>query len=82
MSESITELERGILDLYAAAFSNESRRVALICERTGLTPGRAMMLVSELIDSERALAYSPIVVRRLRRRRDHRQRSRSRRAVV
>lgn len=78
----ITDTERAILDLYAAAFSNESRRVALICERTGLSPGRAMMLVSELIDSERAVKYSPIVVNRLRRQRDHRQRSRIRRVAV
>lgn len=82
MKQQISETERYVLDLYGSAFSNEARRVNLICEKTGLTPGRAMMMVSELIDSERGLAYSPAVVRRLRRQRDRRHRSRIRRVAV
>lgn len=78
----ITRVEREVLSLYMCSFSNEGIRTQLVCKLTGLSEVAALLWLSELIDSERALAYSPDVVRRLRHRRGTRGRARANRRVA
>lgn len=80
--QQITHLERRILDLYAQPFAVEERRIGLLRQLTGLGQAASLMLVSDLIETEHALAYSPTVVRRLLRHRDQRGSARRVRTVV
>lgn len=54
---------------------------AAIAERFGISPARYYQLLARLVDDPAAMAYDPLMVRRLRRRRDERRNQRTARAL-
>jgi hypothetical protein len=72
----LTERERAILDFEGTWWSEAGSKERAIRDRFELSPTRYYQLLNELIDLSGALAYDPLVVRRLRRQRDRRRRAR------
>lgn len=72
----LTEVDRAILDFERCWWSEPGPKDAAIKERFGFSATRYYRLLGELIESEEATAYDPLVVRRLRRQRDRRRRAR------
>jgi hypothetical protein len=70
------ERERAILDFERTWWTESGVKEPAIRERFGLSATRYYQLLAELIDRDDALAYDPLVVRRLRRTRDRRRRAR------
>ncbi|MDP8969852.1 MAG: DUF3263 domain-containing protein [Actinomycetota bacterium] len=61
--------------------AHEGQKGTAIRRRFGITSARYYQLLNQVLDSPAALAYDPLTVRRLRRRRDERQRRRTARAL-
>jgi hypothetical protein len=72
----LSERDAGILDLERTAWTLPGRKEDLVRERLGLAPTTYRKLLTGLLDDPEALAYDPMVVRRLRRARDERRRAR------
>lgn len=76
-SQVLSERDEQILDFekgwWQAALSKEQE----IRERFGLSASRYYQILNQLIDRPEALAYDPLLVKRLRRLRERRQHSRS-----
>jgi len=72
----LTERERAILEFEGTWWSEPGSKEHAIRDRFELSPTRYYQLLNELIDLVGALAYDPLVVRRLRRQRDRRRRAR------
>ena len=72
----LTERERAILDFEGTWWSESGSKERAIRERFELSATRYYQLLNEVIDLPGALAYDPLVVRRLRRQRDRRRRAR------
>jgi|EndMetStandDraft_2_1072991.scaffolds.fasta_scaffold164604_2 uncharacterized protein DUF3263 len=70
------ERERAILDFERTWWTEAGAKEPAIRERFGLSATRYYQLLAELIDTDAALAYDPLVVRRLRRTRERRRRAR------
>jgi hypothetical protein len=68
--------ERSILDFERTWWTEAGVKEPAIRERFALSATRYYQLLNELIDRDEALAYDPLVVRRLRRTRDRRRRAR------
>jgi hypothetical protein len=68
--------ERAILDFERAWWSLPGPKDRAIRERLELSPTRYYQVLAGLIESGEALDYDPLVVRRLRRLREHRRRAR------
>ena len=68
--------ERAILDLERSWWAQPGSKEQAIRERLDLSSTRYYQLLGDLIDNPDALAYDPLVVRRLRRVRDQRRRAR------
>jgi hypothetical protein len=66
--------ERALLDFERDWPVHQGRKHVAIRERFGISTARYHQLLSGLLDRPAAAAYDPLVVARLRRRRDHRQR--------
>jgi hypothetical protein len=73
---SLTERERAVLDFERTWWSLDGSRDELIKERFGCPPEDFSLELGALVDSPEALAYDPLVVHRLRRRRDRTRRAR------
>jgi hypothetical protein len=73
---SLTQRERTILDFERTWRSEAGSKETAIRDRFELSTTRYYQLLNELIDLPGALAYDPLVVRRLRRQRDRRRRAR------
>ena len=73
---ALTDRDRKILDLERAWWTEAEPKDAQIRERFELSITRYHQLLAELLDDDEALAYDPLVVRRLRRHRDRRRRAR------
>ncbi len=65
--------EREILALERRGFSGPGVKERAIREELGLAPVRYYQLLNALLDDERALAFDPVTVNRLRRVRDARR---------
>jgi hypothetical protein len=65
--------ERQILALERRGFSGPGLKERAIREELGLAPVRYYQLLNALLDDERALAFDPVTVNRLRRVRDARR---------
>jgi hypothetical protein len=65
--------ERDILALERRGFSGPGAKERAIREELGLAPVRYYQLLNALLDDERALAFDPVTVNRLRRVRDARR---------
>jgi hypothetical protein len=72
----LTERERAILDFEGTWWAESGSKERAIRERFELSATRYYQLLNELIDLPGALAYDPLVARRLRRQRDRRRRAR------
>lgn len=73
---AISDLDRAILDFERSWWTLPGPKERNVRQRLGLSPTRYYKVLNELIDSPDALAYDPLVVRRLRLRRDLRRRAR------
>ncbi|WP_020122865.1 DUF3263 domain-containing protein [Streptomyces canus] len=65
--------ERDILALERRSFAGPGAKERAIREELGLAPVRYYQLLNALLDDERALAFDPVTVNRLRRVRDTRR---------
>jgi hypothetical protein len=73
---ALTEREREILEFERAWWMLDGSKEAAIREQLDLSPTRYYQVLSRLLDSDDALAFDPLLVRRLRRLRDRRRRAR------
>src|ERR1019366_6023178 len=72
----LSERDRAIIDFERTWWSEPGPKESGIRVRFGLSPTGYYRLVARLLDSTEAIAYDPLVVRRLRRLRDRRRRAR------
>jgi hypothetical protein len=72
----LSERDAAILDLERSAWTLPGRKDALVREHLDLSATTYYKLLAALVDDPDALAYDPLVVRRLRRERDQRRRAR------
>ena len=72
----LSERDRAILDFERSWWTEPGPKEVLIRERFELSPTRYYRILAELLESDEADAYDPLVVRRLRRLRDRRRRAR------
>lgn len=73
---ALTERDRAILDFERSWWTEAGPKDTAIRERFELSGTRYYQLLGELLDDEDALAYDPLLIRRLRRVRDRRRRAR------
>jgi hypothetical protein len=72
----LTDRDRAILDFERTWWTEGGSKELAIRERFELSATRYYQLLAELVDTPEALAYDPLVVRRLRRLRERRRRAR------
>jgi hypothetical protein len=72
----LTDRQRAILDFERTWWSEPGPKGAAIQARFELSPARYYQLLGELLGSADAMAYDPLVVRRLRKLRSNRRRAR------
>jgi hypothetical protein len=73
---ALTERDRAILEFERTWWSEDASKESVIRERFELSTTRYYELLGELIDSDEAYDFDPLVIRRLRRLRDRRRRAR------
>lgn len=73
------ERDRTILDFEREWWQHPGAKEDAIRQTFGLSPARYYQVLSKLMDSEAALAYDPMLVKRLQRVRDDRRSSRQKR---
>ena len=78
---ALTERDRAIIEFERTWWSEDVSKESIIRERFELSTTRYYELLGELIDSEEAYDFDPLVIRRLRRLRDRRRRARYERHV-
>lgn len=74
--DELTDLERAVLDLEAATWRYGGAKDHAVRERLGLSPTAYYQVLNGLLDREAALAYRPLLVTRLLRKRGTRSRAR------
>ncbi len=79
---ALTQRDRDILDFERSWWSATAPKDVQIRERFELSATRYYQLLGELLDDAEAMAYDPLVVRRLQRQRDRRRRARLEPRVV
>jgi hypothetical protein len=72
----LSERDRAILDFERTWWTEPGPKEVAIRERFELSPTRYYQILAELLESDEAQAYDPLVVRRLRRLRERRRRAR------
>ena len=80
-STSLSERDRQILDFEHQWWKYAGSKEQAVKDLFDLSPTRYYQILNQLIDSEDALAYDPMLIKRLRRQRASRQRSRSARRL-
>ncbi len=78
---ALTERDRAIIEFERTWWSEDSSKESIIRERFELSTTRYYELLGDLIDSDEAYAFDPLVIRRLRRLRDRRRRARFERQI-
>lgn len=73
----LDERSRDVLDFEREAWTISTTKERAIRERFGFSPSRYHQLLHRIIDRPEALAYDPMLVRRLRRLREVRRRART-----
>jgi hypothetical protein len=73
---ALTDRDRAILDFERMWWTEPGPKESAIRDRFELSGTRYYQILHELLDDPEALAYDPLVVRRLRRMRDRRRRAR------
>jgi Protein of unknown function (DUF3263) len=76
-ADALDERTRALLDFEREAWKLEVAKERAIRERFGFSAARYHQLLHRAIDTPGALAYDPMLVRRLRRVRDDRRRRRT-----
>jgi Protein of unknown function (DUF3263) len=74
---ALDERSRDVIDFEREAWKLTVTKERAIRERFGFSPSRYHQLLHRIIDRPEALAYDPMVVRRLRRVREARRRART-----
>ncbi len=77
LAMALTERDRAILDFERSWWSEEGPKEVAVQERFELSATRYYQILGELLESDEALAYDELVVRRLRRLRERRRRMRT-----
>ncbi len=77
----LTEVQAALLDFEKLWWSLPGSKEAEIRERFGISTTRYYQLINALIDTEAALAYDPLLVKRMRRLRTARQKERTARRL-
>jgi len=72
----LTDRDRAILDFERAWWAESGPKEGLIRDKFELSATRYYQILNELLESQEAYEYDPLVVRRLRRLRDRRRRAR------
>ena len=75
----LDDRDRSILDFEREWWQHPGAKEDAIRQTFGLSPARYYQILSKLMDSEQALAYDPMLVKRLHRVRDERRASRQKR---
>jgi hypothetical protein len=75
--EQLDERSRAVLDFERESWKLEVTKERAIRERFGFSPARYHQLLHRVIDRPEAVAYDPMLVRRLRRVREARRRART-----
>jgi hypothetical protein len=75
-AQPLDERERAILDFERASWQLTVAKERAIRERFGFSAARYHQLLNRIVDRPEALAYDPMLVRRLRRVREARRRRR------
>jgi hypothetical protein len=75
-AEALLPRDRDLLDFERGCWHHKGPKERAIRERFGFSAARYHQLLNRLIDLPEALAYDPMLVRRLRRLRDQRRRRR------
>lgn len=75
--EQLTDDDRAILDFERQAWTHAGAKETAIVQTFGVLAARYYMVLNALIDRPEALAYDPLLVKRLLRLRDARARQRS-----
>ncbi len=73
---ALSDRDRAILDFERTWWTEPGPKELAIRERFDLSPTRYYQVLNELLDSAEAVAYDPLVVRRLRKSREQRRRAR------
>jgi hypothetical protein len=73
---ALSERDRAVLDFERSWWTHGGPKEVAIRERLALSPTRYYQVLNRLLESADAIAYDPLVVYRLRRRRDRRRRAR------
>jgi hypothetical protein len=71
-----TDQDRRILDFEESWWTRPGAKASGIRHRLGMSPTGYYRRLAELVDTDEALQHAPLVVRRLRRRRDLQRRGR------
>lgn len=74
--EGLSDRDRDLLDFERGSWQLRGPKERAIRERFGFSAARYQQLLNRLIDRPEALAYDPMLVRRLRRLREQRRRRR------
>ena len=72
----LSDRDRAVIDFERSWWTLPGPKEVAIRNRFGMSAARYYQVVGSLIDSPEALAYDPLLVRRLRRLRDRRRRAR------
>ena len=78
---ALTERDRAIIAFERTWWSEDGSKESIISERFELSTTRYYELLGDLVDSEEAYEFDPLVIRRLRRLRDRRRRARFERQI-
>jgi hypothetical protein len=73
---ALTQRDQAILDFERGWWAEPGPKETAIRDRFDLSPTRYYQVLNDLLELPEALAYEPLVVRRLRRLRDRRRRVR------
>jgi hypothetical protein len=73
---ALSERDRSILEFERSWWTAPGSKEAAIKARLGLSATRYRQVLAALVDSDEAEAYDPLVIRRLRRRREQQRRAR------
>lgn len=68
--DELTDIERGILDIEGRLWIQPGPKETAMLLELGLSPARYYQLLNHLLDDGRALRHNPVLVNRLRRRRE------------
>lgn len=78
---ALTERDCAIIEFERSWWSEDASKESLIRDRFELSTTRYYELLGELVDSDEAYSYDPLLIRRLRRLRDRRRRARFEREI-